>query len=105
MSDESDRSIKYGDNRYGFHITIPEEKAGVSPEFAHDKVYFPVKSLGSKTDRALSLRPEDPDYRFAVELLNKCSLAIQNSLDNKIPQQPEIEDTESLGTSFSTRSF
>jgi hypothetical protein len=100
MTDTRDRNLKYGDNRYGFHLSTAEQKAGVSPEFAHAKVFEPIKSLGFKTDKALSLRPDDKDYLLAVELLEKCGTRVQNSLDNKISQQPEAENIESSNISY-----
>ena len=105
MSKASDGNPKYGDNRYGFHISTSSEKAGVPSEFVHQKVLAPVKGLHQKTDRALSLRPDDPDYQFAVKLLANCAICVQNGLDNKIVNQSETtqyEQDENVSTSYTS---
>lgn len=105
MTDTRDRNLKYGDNRYGFHLSNSDQKAGVSPEFAHAKIFEPIRSLGIKADKALSLRPDDKDYLLAVELLEQCTSIIQNSLDNKIAKQPDVENNEVSNSSYSSRNF
>ncbi|KTD55414.1 hypothetical protein [Legionella quateirensis] len=105
MSNASDGNLKYGDNRYGFHISTSSEKAGVPSEFVHQEVLARVKGLHQKTDRALSLRPDDPDYQFTVKLLENCATGVQNALDNKIVNQSESADydqDENLSTSYTS---
>ncbi|KTD32653.1 hypothetical protein Lmor_2082 [Legionella moravica] len=87
MSNASDGNSRYRDNRYSFHLSTSGETAGVPPEFVHQNVLRPVKELLQKTARALSLRPDDADYRNVVELLNNCINGVQNGLDNKIVNQ------------------
>ncbi len=105
MADAHDRNLKYGENRYGFHLSSAEQKAGVSPEFVHSQIVERVRNLESKTEKAHSLRVDDPDYLFAVRLLGQCSKLVQNSLDNKIASQPDSENIESSNNSYSPRRF
>ncbi|WP_298626818.1 hypothetical protein [uncultured Legionella sp.] len=102
MADARDRNLKYGDNRYGFHLSPAEQKAGVSLEFVHSQVVVPVNNLVGKTNQASNLRSNDAAYCLAVEVLQNCSVAIQNSLDNNIARQPDAEHIESL---YNTRTF
>ncbi|CAM2828395.1 hypothetical protein [Legionella worsleiensis] len=100
MSNASDDNLKYT-NRYGFHINMPNEKAGVASEYVHQEVLRPIEDLHQKTNRALSLRPDDADYQAAVKLLAKCMQDVQNGLEHtnaKLPQSEPNELEESVNT-------
>ncbi len=91
MPDPGDMS-KYRDNRYNFHSNNPNEKAGVSPEFVHDMV-LKIRTLAEKTSKAFSLKPTDPDYRSAVDVLKNCSDEVEKRL---ISESPKLSESGNL---------
>ena len=90
MSESSKRTPTY--NRYGFLSNSPAlGKAGVSSSFVHDNVILRVRDLGEKANKALSLKPEDKDYNFAVEVLSNCFKVVESVLESVIHGQSKTK--------------
>lgn len=62
-----------GDKRYSFIKSgFDTIKEGISAQFIYDKLLYPTQDLLEKTNRALTLRANDPNYSAAVEVLQNC---------------------------------